>query len=126
MMSRIRSKDTRPEILTRAAVHGLGRRFRKHVRDLPGKPDIANKSQKWAIFVHGCFWHSHSGCRLASDPKSNRSYWGEKLAGNQSRDAAKIGALRGLGFRVLVVWECEVRDGGRLDRALSAFFDGKA
>jgi DNA mismatch endonuclease (patch repair protein) len=122
MMARIRSKDTRPEVLTRSAVQALGLRFRNHVVDLPGKPDLANKTRKWAIFVHGCFWHSHAGCRLASSPKSNAGYWREKLARNQARDAERTAALEAQGYRVLVVWECEVRDGARLIRALKSFF----
>lgn len=122
IMGRIRSKNTRPEVLTRSAVQALGIRFRNHVDDLPGKPDLANKTRQWAIFVHGCFWHSHTGCRLASSPKSNTGYWSEKLARNRSRDAEKVAALESLGFRVLVIWECDVRDGARLQRALESFF----
>ena len=122
MMARIRSQDTRPEILTRTAVHALGIRFRKHAAGLPGKPDLANQKKRWAIFVHGCFWHAHKDCRLASDPKSNRKYWGEKLRRNQIRDGEKIAALRAMGFRVLIVWECDVRNGQRLQQALEAFF----
>jgi DNA mismatch endonuclease, patch repair protein len=122
MMARIRSRDTKPEVLTRVAVHALGIRFRKHVADLPGNPDLANKRRKWAIFVHGCFWHSHHGCKLASDPKSNRDYWLEKLKRNRQRDASKIAALKADGFDVLVVWECDVRDGTTLQRALRRFF----
>jgi DNA mismatch endonuclease (patch repair protein) len=122
MMSRIRSRDTKPEILTRAAVHALGIRFREHVTDLPGNPDLANKRRKWAIFVHGCFWHSHDGCKLASDPKSNRKYWVEKLKGNRERDARKIANLRADGFDALVIWECEVRDSAKLQQALQKFF----
>ena len=122
IMARIRSIDTRPEISTRAAVHALGIRFRKHVRDLPGKPDLANKRRRWAIFVHGCFWHSHRNCNLASAPKSNTVFWTEKLNRNQVRDAEKIVALHCMGFRVLIVWECEVRDGNRLETALEEFF----
>lgn len=121
-MARIRSKDTRPEVLTRAAVRALGLRFRNHVTDLPGKPDLANKTGKWAIFVHGCFWHSHSGCKLASSPKTNLGYWTEKLSRNQARDAEKVEALRALEFRVLVIWECDVRDGLRFRKALERFF----
>jgi DNA mismatch endonuclease (patch repair protein) len=122
MMARIRSKNTKPEVLTRSAVHGLGKRFRTHLSDLPGKPDLANKSHKWAIFVHGCFWHSHAGCRLASSPKSNTSYWSRKLARNQARDAEKIAALKSKGYRVLIIWECDIRDGARFRRALEQFF----
>jgi DNA mismatch endonuclease (patch repair protein) len=123
MMARIRSENTRPELLTRAAVHALGFRFRHNVSSLPGKPDLANKKRKWAIFVHGCFWHSHSGCKLASDPKTNKQYWDDKLKRNQVRDAAKISAIRALGFEVLVVWECHVRDGARLQEELREFFE---
>ncbi len=122
MMARIRSKNTKPEVVTRAAVQALGLRFRNHVDNLPGKPDLANKTRKWAIFVHGCFWHSHPGCRLASSPKSNTGYWSEKLARNRARDAEKIALLKSQGFRVLVVWECDVREGTRLQQALKSFF----
>jgi DNA mismatch endonuclease (patch repair protein) len=103
----------------------MGLRFRNHVDDLPGKPDLANKSRRWAIFVHGCFWHSHPGCRLASSPKSNTGYWTDKLARNKARDADKIAALEAQGFRVLIVWECDVRNGERLREALAAFFSEK-
>jgi DNA mismatch endonuclease (patch repair protein) len=123
MMGRIRSQNTRPEILTRAAVHAWGLRFRKHVASLPGKPDLANKARRWAIFVHGCFWHSHRGCNLASQPKSNKGYWTQKLRRNRERDAEKIAALRALGFRVLVIWECDVRNGLRLEKILRQFFE---
>jgi DNA mismatch endonuclease (patch repair protein) len=122
MMARIRSKNTKPEMLTRSAVQALGLRFRNHVDDLPGKPDLANKTCKWAIFVHGCFWHSHGRCRLASSPKSNTGYWTNKLARNKARDADKIASLKAKNFRVLVVWECDVRDGARLKHALKTFF----
>lgn len=123
IMSRIRSQNTRPEVLTRAAVHRMGYRFRNHVADLPGNPDLANKRARWAIFVHGCFWHSHDSCKLASSPKTNTGYWVEKLAGNRRRDSEKITALRAMGLRVLIVWECEVRDGARLKEALQVFFE---
>jgi DNA mismatch endonuclease (patch repair protein) len=96
------------------------------VKSLAGKPDLANKRARWAIFVHGCFWHSHEACRLASDPKSNRDYWESKLRGNTARDAEKLAKLRALGFRVLVVWECEARDGKRLDEVLRKFFRRRA
>jgi DNA mismatch endonuclease (patch repair protein) len=122
IMGRIRSKDTRPEIRTRAAVHALGRRFRTHVSDLPGKPDLANKTRRWAIFVHGCFWHSHEGCQLASKPRSNTSYWSEKLVHNRERDQCHQQALRDLGFQVLTVWECETRNEARLGEILNSFF----
>lgn len=125
-MSRIRSKDTVPEVLTRSAVHALGIRFRTHVSDLPGKPDLANKKRKWAIFVHGCFWHSHHGCKLASSPKSNTGYWAPKLARNQERDREKAAALRVLGYRVLIVWECQARKNSHLTETLAEFFPSAA
>jgi DNA mismatch endonuclease (patch repair protein) len=123
MMGRIRSKNTRPEILTRSAVHALGVRFRVHVTGLPGKPDLANKTRRWAIFVHGCFWHSHEGCQLASKPRSNTGYWSEKLVRNRERDALHLRALCDLGYEVLTVWECETRDEGRLRQVIAAFFE---
>ncbi len=122
VMGRIRSKNTMPEVRTRSAVHALGLRFRVHVADLPGKPDLANKTRRWAIFVHGCFWHSHEGCQLASKPRSNTGYWSEKLVRNRERDAAQQRALRDLGYEVLVVWECETRDETRLREVIAAFF----
>jgi DNA mismatch endonuclease (patch repair protein) len=109
MMARIRSKNTVPEIRVRSAVHAFGLRFRKHVDSLPGKPDIANRRNKWAIFVHGCFWHSHKGCRFASKPRSNSAYWIPKLQRNVDRDRANVRQLRRLGYRVLIVWECSTK-----------------
>jgi DNA mismatch endonuclease (patch repair protein) len=124
MMGRIRSKNTLPEVRTRSAVHALGLRFRVHVADLPGKPDLANKTRRWAIFVHGCFWHSHEGCQLASKPRSNTGYWSEKLARNRERDIVHLQALSDLGYDVLTIWECEARDDLRLREAVAAFFAG--
>ena len=122
IMSRIRSKDTRPEKITRSLVHGLGHRFRINVPTLPGKPDLANKKKKWTVFVHGCFWHSHVGCRLSSSPKSNRDYWIPKLASNVERDQQKKAELEALGYRVLVIWECETLDVPTLKSDLVCFF----
>ena len=114
MMARIRSTDTAPEVRVRRALHALGVRFRKHVDALPGKPDLANHSRAWAIFVHGCFWHSHEGCSLASSPRSNSGYWRPKLRRNAERDRASTRELRRAGFRVFVIWECETRAPARL------------
>ncbi|MHB8392733.1 MAG: very short patch repair endonuclease [Acidobacteriaceae bacterium] len=122
-MGRIRSRDTKPEVRTRSAVHALGLRFRIHVADLPGKPDLANKMRRWAIFVHGCFWHSHENCQLASKPRSNTGYWSDKLVRNRERDAIHQKALRDLGYDVLIVWECDTRDDPRLRKVVAAFFD---
>lgn len=122
MMARIRSKNTLPEMRTRAAVHALGLRYRLHVEDLPGKPDLANKSRRWAIFVHGCFWHSHDACQLASKPRSNTGYWSDKLARSRERDALHWKALRDLGYDILIVWECETRDEAHLRQVVGSFF----
>jgi DNA mismatch endonuclease, patch repair protein len=121
MMSRIRSKDTAPEIRVRSAVHACGLRFRNHVDSLPGKPDLANRRNRWAIYVHGCFWHSHRGCRLASKPRSNSAYWTSKLQLNIDRDHANVRELRRLGYRVLIVWECNTRVPSRLKASLRDF-----
>lgn len=126
MMARIRSKNTLPEVRTRSAVHALGRRFRIHIDDLPGKPDLANRARRWAIFVHGCFWHSHEGCQLASKPRSNTGYWSAKLVRNRERDALHQQALRELGYQVLTVWECETRDETKLREVIAGFFADKA
>lgn len=109
-MRAIRSKDTKPEMLVRRAAYALGYRYRLHRRDLPGKPDLAFIGRRKAIFVHGCFWHQHSGCREASRPKSNTGYWSPKLARNVERDAASLRALDAAGWQVLVIWECDMAD----------------
>jgi DNA mismatch endonuclease, patch repair protein len=107
-MRRIRSRDMRPELLIRSAIHRLGFRFRLHGKGLPGKPDLVFAGRRKVIFVHGCFWHQHAGCREASRPKSNRAYWGAKLRGNVLRDRRHLRDLETLGWRSLVVWECEI------------------
>lgn len=122
MMARISSRDTGPELFVRAAVSALGHRYRIDVRGLPGTPDLANKSGRWAIYVHGCFWHQHPRCSLASSPKSNKAYWSSKLAGNVERDAANLARLMAMGFRVLVLWECECREIEPARRTLNSFF----
>lgn len=121
-MARVASRDTKPELFVRAAVTSLGRRYRINVVALPGAPDLANKHQGWAIFVHGCFWHQHQGCRLASSPRSNTDYWAPKLARNQDRDAENFRRLTAQGFRVLILWECECRDKSKALLALRSFF----
>ena len=120
-MARIRCKDTKPEIAVRAAVCATGARFRKNVADLPGKPDLANKSRRWAIFVHGCFWHGH-GCSRSSTPKTNAAYWTPKLQRNRERDVKHIAALAGMGFRTLVIWECELASAEALAETIESFF----
>jgi DNA mismatch endonuclease (patch repair protein) len=120
-MRAVRSRNTRPEIRVRQIAHGLGYRFRLHRRDLPGKPDIVFPRHQKAIFVHGCFWHQHNGCRRASVPQSNPRFWRTKLARNAARDAKQLAAIRKRGWRVLVVWECEIKDKKRLTARLRRF-----
>ncbi len=121
-MRAIRSKDMLPELAVRRLVHKLGYRFRLHRRDLPGKPDLVFASRRKVIFVHGCFWHSHS-CKTAHVPKSNLSYWLPKLQRNQVRDSKNLKTLRGVGWQPLVIWECETRDEGAVRKRLAKFLD---
>jgi DNA mismatch endonuclease, patch repair protein len=107
-MRRIRSKDTLPERLVRHYLHEQGLRYRLHLSNLPGKPDLVFLGKKVAVFVHGCFWHQHANCVEASRPRSNSSYWISKLIGNVERDRKHNFALKELGFTVFVLWECEV------------------
>lgn len=109
-MSRIRSRDTKPEIKVRSLLHQLGYRFRKNVSSLPGKPDIVLRKYRTVVFVHGCFWHQHDGCNRSSLPKSNQEYWKPKLAGNVKRDKRHREDLESLGWKVMDVWECETKD----------------
>lgn len=127
-MSRIRGKDTKPEIAVRKLVHRMGYRFRLHRRDLPGSPDLAFPGRKKVIFVHGCFWHMHPdpGCRRARVPKSRVDYWKPKLERNRGRDLENEEKLRRLGWEVLVVWECEIRHAGRLEDGIREFLEGAA
>ena len=106
-MSRIRGKDTCPEKQVRSALHRAGYRFRLHRKDLPGHPDIVLPKYRTVVFVHGCFWHRHKGCRFAYTPKSRTAFWNEKFQDNIKRDCRNARALRTLGWRVVTVWECE-------------------
>ncbi len=110
MMSGIRSKDTKPEKLVRSQLHRAGYRFRLHDKRLPGKPDIILPKYKTVIFVHGCFWHRHPGCKYAYIPKSRTDFWQKKFADNVERDINVKEKLEKLGWRVMVVWECETCD----------------
>lgn len=109
-MSLVRAKDTSPELFVRRFVHGLGFRYRLHPGDLPGKPDMVFKSRKKAMFIHGCFWHRHENCKLARLPKSRLDFWLPKLTGNKERDEANQAKLGDMGWKVLVIWECELSD----------------
>jgi DNA mismatch endonuclease (patch repair protein) len=115
VMRAVKSKDTKPEIKVRCLLHRVGYRFRLHRADLPGKPDLVFPSRRAVIFVHGCFWHQHSGCRHADRPSSNNAYWNKKLNRNVERDKAHVVALNEQGWRVLTLWECEIRKGEVLD-----------
>lgn len=119
-MRRIKSKDTGPEWIVRRAVWRLGFRYRVHRKDLPGRPDLAFGPMKKVIFVHGCFWHQHSpDCADSRMPKSNLKYWEPKLRRNQERDTHAIAALTTMGWRVLVIWECETTKAGLRERLQS-------
>lgn len=110
IMARIRSRDTRPELLVRQTLHRLGYRYRLHRADLPGSPDLTFASRRKVLFVNGCFWHLHLGCPRARIPQTNRDYWKRKLEGNRLRDSANLAALRGSGWEAMTVWECELQD----------------
>lgn len=109
-MSRIRGRDTKPEIVVRSLLHGLGYRFRLHIRTLPGTPDIVLPRHRKIVLVHGCFWHMHR-CRYGRVvPKTNATFWQQKRDGNRQRDRRSVAAMRRMGWEVLVVWECWLRD----------------
>lgn len=122
-MQRIRSQNTKPELLVRRLLHRLGYRFRLHARDLPGRPDIVFRTRRKVIFVHGCFWHMHSACREGRVPKTRSSYWTEKLTRNVERDADHMRAFDELGWGVLVLWECELQATEELAERLSTFLN---
>lgn len=107
-MSRIRGKNTQPELALRKVLHGLGLRYRLHGAGLPGKPDLVFPRYKAVVFVHGCFWHRHAGCSIATTPKSNTFFWQEKFEKNIARDARVTAQLEEQGWKVLVAWECEL------------------
>jgi DNA mismatch endonuclease (patch repair protein) len=109
MMAGIRGKDTKPELIVRQGIHRLGFRFRIHVRDLPGKPDVVLPKWKAAVFIHGCFWHGHAGCSLYKLPATRPEFWQKKIQTNQANDLKAVTRLIELGWRVLIVWECALR-----------------
>lgn len=122
-MSLIRCRDTKPEMSVRRMLHSMGYRYRLHTKDLPGKPDIVFRRRKKAIFIHGCFWHRHPSpaCKLARLPKSRLDFWEPKLEGNRRRDEVNLINLKKMGWDVLVVWECELRDSEQLGNKLVRF-----
>lgn len=121
VMSRIRGKSTSPEVKVRSLTHRLGYRFRLHGKELPGKPDLVFHSRKKVIFVHGCFWHGHDCPRGSRHPKSNAEYWHAKIRSNVERDARIQGELSSLGWNVMVVWECQLRDLDEVARNINKF-----
>ena len=126
IMARIRSKNTGPELKVRRAAHARGLRFRLHRKDLPGTPDVVFAKWRVALFVHGCFWHRHEGCKRASTPKSRQTFWQLKFDRNVAGDREKADALRRLGWRVETVWECETRDEDALRGRLASAFPADA
>lgn len=124
-MSRVRGKNTTPELAVRRIVHGMGCRFRLHRRDITGTPDLAFPGRRKVIFVHGCFWHRHPDpdCKLARMPKSRQEFWRPKLEGNRTRDLRNEEALAAAGWDVMTVWECELRDAAFLKNKIRTFLD---
>ena len=120
VMSRIKGKDTTPELCVRRMVHAEGYRYRLHRKSLPGSPDLVFPGRKKVIFVHGCFWHQH-GCKISEMPKTRPEYWSEKFERNRMRDERNRLELEDLGWQVLIVWECETRRPDQLKRAIRSF-----
>jgi DNA mismatch endonuclease, patch repair protein len=131
VMQAVRNHGTDIELAVRRVVSRMGHRFRANAALLPGRPDISNQRAKWAIFVHGCFWHGHRNCHKTKGgetgriPVSNKAFWQEKISTNRTRDARKAQELRRIGYRVLTVWECDVKNAVRLERRLTAFFTAR-
>lgn len=123
LMARIPGSNTKPELAVRSLLHRMGYRFRLHRRDLPGTPDIVMPGRKAVVFVHGCFWHGH-WCKRTKMPKSRVDYWNEKIEGNRRRDARKRRKLRSLGWKVVVVWECQLKRPERLAMKLKRSVEG--
>lgn len=121
LMSRIRSKDTQPEMRVRRLVHGMGYRYRLHAKDLPGCPDLVFRPRRKAIFVQGCFWHRHEGCARNRMPKTRRHYWRRKLNGNARRDRRNGAALEEMRWGVLIIWECETTDLNKIAGVIRCF-----
>lgn len=125
-MARVRRSGTTPELAVRRRARAIGLRFTTRNADLPGSPDLANRSKRLAIFVHGCYWHRHSGCARATTPKNNAEFWRRKFDRNVERDGAALEALDAMGYRLAVIWECEARDDDRIDRALGRLVEPRS
>lgn len=124
IMRAVRSKDTAPEVLVRRAAHSLGLRFRLHAKELPGKPDLVFKKWATVLFVNGCFWHRHPSCKKASNPKTNVQFWQDKFANNVRRDQTNYQLLEEAGWRVVVLWQCQVRTFEEAVSVLRSYFPG--
>jgi DNA mismatch endonuclease (patch repair protein) len=122
-MGRIKSGDTKPELAVRSILHRMGYRFRLHRKDLPGKPDIVLPKYKVVIFVHGCFWHHHKGCKYAYIPKSRTDFWLEKFKNNTERDCKVVDELTEMGWRVHIIWECEIKTPECVSERFKRFFE---
>lgn len=122
-MSRIRGRDTKPEMTVRRLIHGMGYRYRLHDRTLPGSPDIVFRKRKKVIFVHGCFWHRHKDCPSAVLPKTRRDFWTPKLNRNKKRDAKNLRELEKAGWSCLVLWECEIKNLADLPLRIQTFLE---
>lgn len=119
LMARVRQCGTSAELIVGRLLRSLPVAYRLNVRGLPGRPDFANRSRKWAVFVNGCFWHRHTNCSKSSVPSSNAAFWTGKFADNRRRDARAVRDLRSMGYRVVIVWECQIRDIDRMRSRLS-------
>ncbi len=125
IMGAVKGKNTKPEVKVRSILHRLGYRFRLHRKDLPGKPDIVLPKYRTVIFVHGCFWHRHPRCRYASTPATNVEFWEDKFKANVERDKRNAKDLKKLGWKVMVVWQCELKNEDKLIRKLEKGLDRK-
>lgn len=125
LMQRVRQKGTPAEKIVASVCRELGLRYRLNVKTLPGSPDLANKAQRWAIFVHGCFWHRHSGCAKATMPKRNAAFWRQKFQANVTRDARKSKLLERAGYKIVVIWQCETENREKLRARLFEQLSGR-
>jgi len=123
IMSRVKSKNTKPEKYVRSVLHGMGYRFRLHASVVPGHPDAVLKKYRTAVFVNGCFWHGHDGCKKATTPKTNSDFWKAKVERNKKRDKSNYESILRTGWNVLLIWECELSDKARLKEKIVSFFN---
>ena len=121
IMQAVHSKDTKPELAVRRMVHSMGFRYRLHVNNLPGKPDLVFPSRGKIVFVHGCFWHRHRGCRFTTSPKTRAEYWEDKFCANVARDRSTVKTLKKMGWAVMTVWQCQLKNPVRLAGRLNEF-----